>query len=130
MNDPGGRKEPNAGDGGAGAPPNSDDPNRAADLTHQLRANGDVPHQIALDGIFGGDAVRQLLQLADVVKDRPGDEQVTVGAVGPRQERDAVDDLENVFEQPAAIRVVHRLCRRPDAQAIAVLRQDPRQQLT
>ena len=40
------------------------------------------PMQVALDRVVGGDVVVEFLELADVVQQRAGDEQVAVGAVG------------------------------------------------
>ena len=42
----------------------------------------DVPDEVALDRVVGGDVVLELLELADVVQERAGDEQVAARAVG------------------------------------------------
>ena len=94
--------------------------NREAHFAHQLCAHRDVPHQIALHRIFRRHAVRQLLQFADVVQNRAGDKQIVVGVIRRGEELHALDDLEDVFEQTAAIGVVHRLRCGPDAQPIAI----------
>lgn len=60
MSEPGGRKEPNAGDGGAGAPPNSDESNCAADLTRLYEGNGIVVEWYASRCMHSANCVRSL----------------------------------------------------------------------
>ena len=60
MSEQPGRKEPNAGDGGAGAPPNSGDSNRAADLTRLYEGNGIVVEWYASRCMHSANCVRSL----------------------------------------------------------------------
>lgn len=59
------RKEPNAGAGGAGAPPNSHSPNRAADLTRTYEGNGIVVEWYASRCIHSANCVRALQHVFD-----------------------------------------------------------------
>ena len=58
-------KEPNAGSGGAGAPPNSDAPNRAPDLTRLYAGNGIVVEWYASRCIHSANCVRGLSKVFD-----------------------------------------------------------------
>ena len=76
-------------------------------LAEHLHAHDQVPHELPLVGVAECVVVRQLVDLADVVQEDAGQEQVTVDfgvevgdPVGHVQERD------DVLEQPSLIRVV------------------------
>ena len=60
MTTPPPAREPNAGDGGAGAPPNSDDTNRAGDLTRLYEGNGIVVEWYASRCMHSANCVRSL----------------------------------------------------------------------
>ena len=65
MTIPSRAREPNAGDGGAGAPPNSDEPNRATDLTRLYEGNGIVVEWYASRCMHSANCVRSLPAVFD-----------------------------------------------------------------
>ena len=68
------------------------------------------------------------MQLADVVQQRAGDEQIAVRLVHRGEMIDHFHDLEDVLEQSAAIGVMHLARGGPDAEPLGVRVDDPRKQ--
>lgn len=65
MSDPRSGKEPNAGDAGAGAPPNSDDANRAPDLHRSYAGDGIVVEWYPSRCMHSANCVRALPRVFD-----------------------------------------------------------------
>ena len=75
------------------------------------RAERDVADEIAFARVARRAVVFELLELADVVQQRAGGQQILVGAVGGAERERRSRDRQDVLEEPAAIGVVHRLAR-------------------
>ena len=85
-------------------------------LAHHHEPERDVTDEVAVARVADGAVVvGELLQLADVVDNRAGHEQILAGAVVCRQGLPRRGHREHVLEQPAAVGVVHRLGGRPVA---------------
>ena len=63
--------------------------NRVARLAHHQRAERHVADEIPLACVAGGRAVVQLLELADVVQERAGHDEIRIGVVLVRQDAPA-----------------------------------------
>ena len=98
-------------------------------LAHHHQAKGDVPDEVAVAGVADrAVVVGQLLQLADVVDDRTGQQQVLAGAVEAGQGDAGRGHRQHVFEESAAIGVVNLLRRGPLAQRRLVVGEDAAEQ--
>ena len=93
------------------------------------RAERDVADEVAFARVAGRSVVLELFELADVVQQRAGGQQILVRAVGRAQGERRSRDRQDVLEKTAPVRVVHRQRSRPDAQLLGVLRGDALQQL-
>ena len=68
------------------------------------------------------------MELADIVQQRPGDEEVAIAPGKSRRAGRPFHDLEDVLEQAAAIRVMHLARGRPDAEPLGIGVDHPREQ--
>lgn len=100
----------------------------ATRVVHHDRAKRDVTDQVPLASVGRRRVVVQLLQLADVVQDRTGHDQVCAGAVQSREHAAGLGHGKDVLEESAAIRVVDDAGGRPALQRDLVFRNDPCQQ--
>ena len=74
-------------------------------------AQGNVPHELALEGVIEGGTPAQLLQLADVMQDGAGKEQVAVDlGIMLRGQVAEADQGNHVLEQTAHPGMVEGFC--------------------
>jgi len=93
-------------------------------LAEHRGAEHDVTDQIAFHRVLDGNLVVEFPQLAEIVEQRAGNQQVATQSVAVGEHPDDLHDLEDVFEQAAPVGVMHLPAGRPDPQPLAVATDD------